>query len=359
MKEYKSFDKGCTLFVKGVAVILLLTHHTVAAFPQSYPIDILHCGINVFITAVTKVCVALFTVLSGYGLAKSFEKSSDRSIIFVLKHIKKLLINFWKVYVLVFLLSECRLMGFIYESPIKLYINKSERFSPFVTFVLDFFGLMGLFSTPTLNITWWYMETILFCYLMFPVLRAGIKKIPIFTLFAAAVPCIILGCLRIASIPMDSNDEIYYMFPFAMGIFVADRDILNRFIRRISDKYFLHLAISFVTMLVMMVFATQFSGVGYTFFAVSIVFFAAVLLKYDCFIMRWLKLLGEQSMNMFLIHSFLLSNWLAVAWIFELTDNIFIKVGVLTVLSYATAVLPTVLDSVIRRAFYALRAKKR
>ena len=75
--------------------------------------------------------------------------------------------------------------------------------------------------------------------------------------------------------------------------------------------------------------------------------------------MRWLKLLGEQSMNMFLIHSFLLSNWLAVAWIFELTDNIFIKVGVLTVLSYGTAVLPTVLDSVIRRAFYALRAKKR
>lgn len=102
-----NFTKDHTKIAKGVAILLMLTHH-LFAFPerihlsQGY-ISILSIGNNniEFILGVFgKICVSIYMFLSGYGIYMSSLRKNNITLSNSFNRIKKLYINYWIVFIL-------------------------------------------------------------------------------------------------------------------------------------------------------------------------------------------------------------------------------------------------------------------
>lgn len=159
------FSKRHTLVVKGIAVLILCWHH-LYWHNVNVPINLQTAEAYDVLVPLTKVCVALFTILSGFGINESFKHSEHTYIQFSFKHIKKLLFNFWWVYVPVFVLS------FWFHSsgtPLKIYSAGTSFLKALWNFFMDFYGIRAFIYSPTLNNTWWYIEAVLVFYICFPV----------------------------------------------------------------------------------------------------------------------------------------------------------------------------------------------
>ncbi|MBQ3401680.1 MAG: hypothetical protein IJG61_09820, partial [Lachnospiraceae bacterium] len=61
-----AFTLRMTQVMKGVAFIVMVIHHTIANNP-GLPVGWTRGEIPLFIGTAAKVCVCLFTILSGYG----------------------------------------------------------------------------------------------------------------------------------------------------------------------------------------------------------------------------------------------------------------------------------------------------
>lgn len=158
--------------IKGVAICLMLWHHL---FPNA-----LYSGGSsavVFMAAVGKVCVSLFLLMSGYGLAcqyskviaeaKNLKEKFGATTKFIAKRYVKFYTGYWLIF-LIFVLLGCVGMGISLES-------RYETDNILFPLVVDFFGFMGYHSY---NITWWFNRVILLLYIAFPILFLLIRKIP-------------------------------------------------------------------------------------------------------------------------------------------------------------------------------------
>lgn len=110
------FDKRQTNIAKGVALLLLLWHHLFYNSPETYTrftsLYIFHgVPIECWLADFCKVCVAIFLLLSGYGLTKSFSRyytnhlkdgklPVKKSCRYVFNHLIKLLSNYWLIYII-------------------------------------------------------------------------------------------------------------------------------------------------------------------------------------------------------------------------------------------------------------------
>ena len=79
-----TFDKRQSNIAKGVAVLLLLWHHvfTDSARVRGSITSFLFVGdtpLACLISPICKVCVALFCVISGYGMFKSFDSYANKN----------------------------------------------------------------------------------------------------------------------------------------------------------------------------------------------------------------------------------------------------------------------------------------
>ena len=167
------FDKRQTNIAKGVALLLMLWHHLFDEslsneFVSVFVID--STPIECIFSKYAKVCVGMFLFLSGFGLYKSFEAKRKRmireqnnhhlfgfDISFVRDHLIKLMSNYWFIY-LVFVP-----LGLFFGVAFWTVYQKSVLYG-----VFDFLGISYLFSTPTMNPTWWFISLIIIVYLLFP-----------------------------------------------------------------------------------------------------------------------------------------------------------------------------------------------
>ncbi len=67
------FTVDYTVFVKGLAIILLLLHHYIGVDPNA-SIDISNISFKEIIYSLSKVCVSIFAIMSGYGIYLSLVK---------------------------------------------------------------------------------------------------------------------------------------------------------------------------------------------------------------------------------------------------------------------------------------------
>jgi uncharacterized membrane protein len=86
-----NYSRNDTNIAKGIAVILLLNHHLFFLVKDAPPL-INGFSFVYFFANVSKVCVAIFVFLSGYGLSKSWK---DESLLLFLK--KRLIKFFFKL----------------------------------------------------------------------------------------------------------------------------------------------------------------------------------------------------------------------------------------------------------------------
>src|SRR4051794_21728645 len=98
------FSRNMTAISKGLAIVLMVYHH-LFAFPNRIanvdytPIMVVNdLPLDQLIADFGKLCVAIFLFLSGFGLYKSFEAKG----IFTFQQGVKRIINFYKLYWIIF-----------------------------------------------------------------------------------------------------------------------------------------------------------------------------------------------------------------------------------------------------------------
>ena len=277
------FTKDHTLNAKGIAIIMMCVHHLF-----SY---------NSFLTLPTKVCVDLFTILSGYGINESYKKQECTDREFVWNHIKKLMINYWYVFIPMLIVSI--FFYIIPKGPVVIY---GTGIKGVTNFLLDFLGIRASVYTPSLNNTWWYMEAILFCYILFPIIRKGIRKKTILTFVIILIPNIV--AIFNEKILITTDREIFYILPFAIGVFFSEKGILNKLVKFSIENKYKYIIIAIPILILNLMFATKIKLIGNIFYAVSVISVSIWLLTNFKSICEILKLLGKHSMNIFLSHSF-------------------------------------------------------
>lgn len=174
--------------------------------------------VKVICTTLTKVCVPIFAVMSGYGINCSWNNCNCGKLKFVFAHIQKLLINYWMVYIPAFMLSTWL---HIEGTPYNIY---GGGIKGMFYCILDFIGLRTT-RYPSLCNTWWFIETVFICYLLFPIINKGLNKIPIITFIICAIPCVLANFDSFSTLLGGTDRELFYLFSFAVGVYLSKRNI--------------------------------------------------------------------------------------------------------------------------------------
>lgn len=195
-----------TNVLKGFSLILLLIHHLFSRNTGNFnDISIAGHDIVTTIAQLSNICVAIFVLLSGYGLTRKYESNREESLGHFYKgRYAKLLINFWFIWIL-FISVELLMGG---RSFVDVYHDHIIGRA-----VLDFLGLSYLFGFYGYNPTWWFMSLIIILYALYPFLYQFAKK---------DVSLLLLVTATISLLPFDFVGNMHcYLFVFCCGVYMA------------------------------------------------------------------------------------------------------------------------------------------
>lgn len=290
------FSKHDTSVIKGLAVMMLLCHHLGMGILPA-PIDWRANSLYTIIATLCKVCVALFVLLSGYGINESHKRKADSisDMRFVKNHLIKLMKQFWFIYIIFVP------MGFVFhENPIEIY---GKNFMGFIYFLLDFFGLKSLFGTQTMNQTWWYMETVIVLYILFPLLKYLCKKAPVLLLAVTFVPIVIYSYFCDGS--YDNCREVFWIFPFVVGILLSEHNVLGKLSAAMAVHFAPICVISVAAALIMTIVRSHFGIIADTLYAMTIIAACKATICRIKYVKGFFNSFGIHSANIFMMHSFL------------------------------------------------------
>lgn len=291
---HKYFSKEYTLIVKGVAIILMLIHHLFYDYGNienfSLLFDNLEADFWVTSSYISKVCVAIFAVLSGYGLSKSYKRKGENNLIeFVIKHIKSLLyIYWWAVIPFVVLghITGLRTLGEVYGTGTTSILKG----------VLDLFGIGYIIYgfDNMYNVTCWYIGEILILYLFFPLFMRASK----YNFIKTTILFLIIYRLS-KFIP---NFVPLYLLCFCFGMLLEKYGILDYLVQYIGYKLS---TLFFFTLFLSCIFIRihQTTKIDLL-LTLSIIGLALTFAKDNKLIFNILSILGKHSANIFMVHTF-------------------------------------------------------
>ncbi len=207
----KEFTKERTAAVKGFAILLLLFYHLFHEEETLLSMGVEYAPLSMdallTISDFGNICVAVFVFLSGYGIAKGIWKQGnpDARAVYgqATARFFKLMLNFLPLYLSVNIFWwSC----FDYAS---LY---GEGKQGILCMLTDALGLNEFFGTPTLNMTWWYMELAYILIFIIPLLTWLVQKI--------SYPALILALMLPAAVQLDEG-AAKYLFTATLGVCAA------------------------------------------------------------------------------------------------------------------------------------------
>ena len=295
----REFSKKCSLMAKGLAILLLLNYHLFedARAVADLRVDYRPFPLEAFLTfsKFGNVSVAVFVFLTAYGITmglKCQEKITVQTMYRqALKRMLKLIGNFLALYISVIAVW---LHWFDLGS---LYGGGKQGF---LYLLADALGFAQILDTPTLNMTWWYMEIAYVLIFLVPLLfllvqKTGYSLLPI-VFFVPAV--------------LELNPDITrYLFTAAVGVCAAYgnwRDRLLNLKLHPVVRWAAGCAGLVLCVLVRQNFLVQdkllhLADAGA---AVFLVWFAAALPGSVPLVKNILEWLGRYSMNIFMVHTF-------------------------------------------------------
>lgn len=291
-----SFTKKDTFAAKGIATVLLLIHHLFYTADYSFSDFFIGKSGYVNLAKISKICVAMFLILSGYGLAKSFEKHTASSFSFVKQHLLKLYIGFWTI----FAISLIPLF-FSYKNA-----TFNSVFGGNLNFFLEFFGIRFLFGEYGYNPTWWFLSLIIIMYCMFPLLYKCVKKYPYEILLFSYFIFLVGGFF--SKTPVFSLIK-NFSFPFVLGIFSAEKGLFENIKQRTKEKRLLLILLS-IGLCFWRLKTLKNTGAGSILIfdgltAYSVIISLFVCLNIESKTAKFLIFIGKNSMNIFLMHTFI------------------------------------------------------
>ena len=312
-----------TKVIKGVAIFLMLMHH-LWAFPNRiygggllFRFWFLEQPATVFFGYFGNVCVPIFFFLGGYGTYLG-QRGKRYDLI---DRLKKLYISYWKVF-LVFIP-----IAFLFFAHQPAYAEEPEIYACYSKFTWHEFlsNFLGLSSS--YNREWWFLASYVTALITFPVIRAAVRNKSLHTNLLLIVIASILvtnvfpAIGRLEEIGGLNGNYLYARFfcqaaPFVacfwMGIVAAENDLLDR-LRTAMDragvlKPLIDLAIWFG-----IIYVRQYvAGATLDIFYIPVLCVVSLdILSHLRGIRKVFLKLGQESTNMWLIHSFFCYYFLA------------------------------------------------
>lgn len=282
-----------TNIAKGVAVLLMLMHHvgldpTLSTLSNSKLLYHLSCQ--------SKVCVAIYLILSGYGLYISSDRKNVKNVkdscLFTGKHLLKLMLNFWVIFVI--FVAYGTISG---RRPLAIYGSNIVK-----NMFIDFLGMANLFQSPTYNVTWWFMSLIILLYVAFPIMKWILKKSPI--LFAI----IMFWIMLFKPIPMRTYGIILndYIAPYGFGMIFAKYKLFDK-IRELNKSKVEEILLTIIFLIISVYLRWKYeTNLLYdSVLAFAIILFCNNILAPIKLVNKILEILGKNSTNMFLLHTFI------------------------------------------------------
>lgn len=284
--------------LKGIALLLLLWHHLFYTGNSAYT-ECYVAGVAVIQTTglMAKVCVALFVFLSGYGLTIQAQKFKLRYFDFMKKRLKKLMINYWVIWVL-FVPIGFAFFGISFQ---EVYGDHA-----WLKLIINILGLQELFGFAGINPTWWFYSLIIVLYALFPLL---------FRCMSTLKRSIILGIITAILVVLPHFTCTFaiqlYLVSFVLGIFIAKYcNHLKYNVLIATPPHCVEIFLLIIILLLMLYLrccATFNISIGID---CILSLFIVMLYKYTLsnisnYFTRFLELCGKHSFNIFLFHTFI------------------------------------------------------
>lgn len=281
-----NFDLQATNACKGVALLLMLWHHLFRPYPQN--------GSTTHVLAlVANVCLAMFIMLSGYGLAESVRDKNISLVDFYKRRLSKLYLNYWFV-ALVFIVIG----AVFYDKTIEtVYTGKVYR-----RFIAQMAGLQHWAPIGHgFNKQWWLMSLIVPLYLLFPFIYQLTIRYRLWFIGFTFLPLIPV-------IPISLGVLQLWIFPFALGIFLASS---NAFVKISNHLHKLGL-FRFAVLAVLIGAVGTYRQIGPVFNDIKTDWLLGILIMILTFeataifhaAQVFLSFLGKHLFNIFLFHAF-------------------------------------------------------
>lgn len=340
-RKMRTFEKRDTQAAKGAAILLMLFYHLFESQELLVTLEVNHRPFSqetfLMLSGFGNICVAVFVFLSAYGITKGLMADADRGTYGFAQSLKgagrrclKLMGSFAVMYVSVNALWFTR---FDYR---KLY---GGGWQGGTLALLDMLGLAELFDTPTLNMTWWYMETAIVIIFLIPLIYPAVKKAGRYLL----VPALLLP----AVLQMNENMQRYYLVMLLGAVAAHEEWMEGLFAWKLKKGWKLLFGLAFLVLAVLFrqnyMIHTCFLWIVDGPIALLLCWFMAEFAAVIPGVSHVLIFLGKYSMNMFFVHTFFyMSLFRGFIYSFRYAGLIFL---VLTGVSLAYSVVLELLKS--------------
>lgn len=281
-----------TNFAKGVALMLILLHHLF--YSGHYVFDLANFQLWATLSVLAKICVAMFVILSGVGLARSWAAKKNSLAVFYRRHISKIYMTYW----LIWLLFVPAGAVFFDRSMADIY-GTGAYLKPLAVNILGFQLFSGV------NLAWWFVGLIVILYLLFPLLFWAVKRWNM---------AFVVFTFGFYFVPQFGYYLQFWVFPFVLGIWTAQNNILEF----LKNHNFLEKGWTFIWGIVVLSAARLYlvSGhhAGMDTFVDALLAFAVIAAGYvyckeDFVFYAFVTLVGVNSFNIFLFHGFLYEHY--------------------------------------------------
>ena len=305
-----TFDRKASVCLKGIAIILMMFHHNFRdeTLFNSYTISFVpfsEAHVVAFAYA-CKICVSLFAFITGYGLYINYRESSMNATKWIIHRYIKTFSGYWFVWICSAVL--CQLINGRTTS----ILFRDGKASGIVYTVIDFLGLAKLFSTPSLNGTWWYMSAAAVFILLIPLLY--LVKDDLWLALIGAV--VFIRIIHNGNYFPGGNSVYAFLTPFILGSIFARYSCFEKLYKLTSGNKILKackatleiLLIVFLFMMYEKVPMESFWEFHFCIFPLVVILFCVEFVIPLKPINIVLAFFGKHSMNVFLIHTFFLGN---------------------------------------------------
>lgn len=331
------FGIGDSNIAKGLAVFLLLFYHLfygahkLGWYDWNLPMG--DVSLLMHYSAIGKSCVALFILLSAYGMSLS-EKKANRTLLqsFVksLSRIGVYLLTAVVIYIAFVLVDWYFGRGFA-----DIYPPDGFQFTDILFMLSDIFGMMLLLNTPSFIPTWWFTSAYIGMVLIFPLLYKITSKFPF----------LVVSLASFYFFKATGFTYSYYFFVTSLGIVIAHYDL---FAKVCSDmRYYGPVTIVWAYGAYWLFDVWRLGSDLLT--ALTCIIMAKVIFSYIPVVSSALAAIGKRSLSIYLIHAFLIGKYFK-DFIYGFRDPILITL-VLLAISFVLAVLTDALVDAILKLF--------
>ena len=327
------------LKIKGIAIILMLFHHLfrIPDLYKGYEIIWFPLSENLVVSLadMSKICVALFVFISGYGMALKMKKSAKVKF-------ADQLINLISRFILLFI--PIMIAGqFINQRPQNFYLS-GNLFEGGVYLIVDMLGLSNLLGLTPYYGAYLYISAAIVFIIISPIIYSLIKSKGGF--FVLSIIVILPRLLGIGYIP---GNAIYpFLFSLALGCIFADKNymekVLNWYPIKSANKWINNLILLFLGILCLIVSYYLYEALPIEkYWEISWGIIPAIFL---CFCAKFivnipiigvlLEWLGKYSMNIYIIHVFYIGYFKDFLYSFKYFG---IVVFLLVILSFLTSII--------------------